>query len=300
MNAEYEVKMLMAQLNGLLDALTDLLDSDEKLQFIAYRPELVSIKDEKDVLANGRKRIKVEVLDQWQHKLTVLDYYKKFYATEGYSTRFVSRSPGVIVSSLPAKMVINLVNQINLVKDNIKAIVQKGRDHLKRHEFIHQLFPQIMTEQLYRHINISQRQIRSIWFSWCSKRQVNQSYNIDEAIQWLAEQGAKPRKPFTEQEWQAHIDAVITKIQNGRYKNIQRQRTYRTFPVADYSHYEDGKLKTNRINAIMPWILLDQPEIKLPPGTGLTSFVAKESPIIAKSTGRSEVLFKPLKLIGVY
>jgi hypothetical protein len=298
MNEEYQLKMLMANLEGLLDALADLLNTDESLTFVGYETSQVQKVDEDQVLANGQKVIEVATLDQWQHRSTVLGYYKRFYLTDGCSSRFVSRMPGLIVSSLPADVVINLIDQINTKKDEIKAVVQHQRNHQQRHTFIHQVFPQVMTEQLYRRISYSQRQVKSVWFSWCKSRQVNYTYTPEAAIKYLAEQVKKPKGLFTPQEWQANIEATIVKIQQDNYRSIQRERVYRTFPVVDHSYYANGKLKTNRFNAIMPWILLDQAKPDLPSGSGLNSFVHDEIPAVHQLPAGAQSVFKPLKLIG--
>ncbi len=299
MNEKTEVKMLMAQLISLTDKLSDLLDNDDSLSFIGYETSPVLSINEEQVLAHGQPFIEVTKLNEWLHRLTVLNYYKRFYVADGCSTRFVSRMPGLIVSSLPADTVINLIDQINSKKDAIKTIVQHNRNHQQRHAFIHQMFPQVMTEQLYRHISYSQRQVKSVWFSWCRSRQVNYSYTPKEAINWLAEQKHKPKAFVDLQEWQANIEATMAKIQQGNYRSIQREKVYRTFPVTDYSHYVNDKLKTTRFNAIMPWILLDQKSNSLPSGTELKSFVRDENPPQSKLPPGAESLFRPLKLIGI-
>lgn len=297
------IHKLKNELDTLIDTLAEMLGADESLAFVAYKTSCVLAIDEQEVLANGQREIVVTKLSEWHHLWTVLNYYKQFYVPDECSTRFVSRMPGIIVTRLPATIVINVIDKINFKKDIIQALVQDGRNHQQRHEFIHDMFPQVMTEQLYRHIRYTLLPINRVWFRWESRRQVNKTYTNDDAIQWLAEQEKKPKGLYAPDEWIAHVKAAAALIKKSEFKHVQRQREYRVLPSCDYNYYLGDKpertRKNGKFNATTPWILFNQPENRLPGGTPLTTYVSTEKLDNKKQTANTQSIFMPLKLIGV-
>lgn len=292
--------LLKTELDTLIKVLTTMLADDSKLNFVGYEMAPVLAVDEEQVLSHGQQYIAVTQLNQWQHLHRVLNYYQRFLVADKCSTRFVSRMPGIIVSSLPATIVIGLVEQINDKKDQLKAVIQKNRNHQQRHQFIHQLFPQVMTEQLYRHIRYSQLPINRVWFRWETSRQVNKTYSNQDAIAWLELQRSKPKGLFAAAEWLAAIDNAIGQIEQGHYKYVQRERQYRVFPHCEYSYYLDDERKTGKFNPTSPWLLLAQPHNALPGGTPLKSFQRLTPIKKTQLKAKSQSIFKPLKLIGIF
>lgn len=299
-NDSKTLHILKTELDTLITVLTTMLANDSKLKFVGYEMSPVLACDEAQVLSHGQQQIAVTQLSQWQHLWTVLNYYQRFLVADKCSTRFVSRMPGIIVSSLPATIVMSVVEQINAKKDQIKAVIQKGRNHQQRHQFIHQLFPQIMTEQLYRHIRFSQLPISRVWFRWETSRQVNKTYSNQDAIAWLEQQRHKPKGLFEATEWLAAINNAVEQIELGKYKYVQRERQYRVFPHCEYSYYLDDERKTGKFNPTSPWLLLEQPHNALPGGTPLKSFQRLTPLKKTQLKAKSQSIFKPLKLIGVF
>lgn len=307
MSDETQAKLLMAELKAHIKSLISILNADENLKFVGFEIEPVKLDDEESVLANGRSRISVKKLSDWQHRLKVLHYLGSFYSSDGHSTRFVSHMPGLIVSSLPPEVVICLIEQINKTKSDLHELVagkhlkpKPLRNHKERHEFIHNAFPAIMTEQVYRKIPYTTRKVRSVWFNWIYKRQVNKVYDKDGAIAWLQKQIDRPKGLFIQEDWKAKIKSVIRDIEIGGFKSIQREREYRTFPELAYSYYDDDKRKTATINATMPWIMLGQATNSLPGGTDLGDFDRATVKISGVPRGSTiEPLFSALKLVGV-
>ena len=209
--------------------------------------------------------------------------------------------PGVIQTSIANDDIIEQIQHINQTKDQIKHLVQTGRNHYQRHEFIHQALPRVMTEQLYRHIHYSTKQMKSIWFGWRVKRQTNQSLTQLQAIDLLKENSLKPKGYIPQQQWQAMIDVAIDQIQTQSFKRIQRQRQYKTHPTMAYSYYDQSdQLKRGKISIATPIILLAQTYKHWPVRTPLEDFNAGVHQNIQDDTVVNSVeLFKPLKLIGI-
>lgn len=303
MSEKAEILVLMTQLETMIDNLITVLNSDDSLLFVGYEAHPVKTMEEKHALDNGQENINVTTLNCWNDRYTVLNYFKRFYVRDGDSTRFVSRMPGLIQTQLPAATIIALITQINHKKNEIKTLVRKNRNSQQRHAFIHEVFPQIMTEQVYRHIRYTQEEIKSVWFRWKTKLQTNRTYSNQAAIQFLEAQKEKPKGLFLANEWAAHIEAVIHKIESGQFKYIQRQHDYRTFPDCHYSFYDyqqenqQKSYRKNRFSATTPWILLNQPHHVLPKGTPLSTYKVPQRKI--KSDKQIDWLFAPLKIIGV-
>lgn len=289
----------MEQLVSLIDHLTELLDTNQALEAVAYETAHVDAADQNTVLANGKQSIEVNKLDQWHHRWTVLHYFKRFYAADEASTRYVSRMPGIIVTGVSSDVIMPLIQQINDLKDQIADEVRQGRSPYLRHKFIHEAFPQVMTEQLYRHIKVESSPVKSVWFKWVH-RHVPITLAPKSAINWLIEQRGKLRGNYLPAEWEASIDAIISDIEQGHYKRLQRRRTYKSFPVCDYSYYDAlGKCKTKSFNATVPLILVNQPDDAFPRHSPLKTFIASEQPAPEDNQpANATMLFRPLNLVG--
>ena len=247
---------LMAELNSQIDKLISYLHSDAKLTLVGFETQPVSNKEQNKALVKGQSYIEVNEYDgdKPASKAHILNYYKRFYAAHQASTRFVSRMPGIINCHLPAEIVIGLVTQINHIKDNIKFVVQNGRNHHQRHQFIHDAIPTVMTEQLYRHIHCTQMPIKSLWFGWRLKRQTNNTLTHQQAIELLHNHIDKPKGDIDPKQWQAMINAAINDIHNSPKVKLQQQREYKTHPTCAYSYYDNEQhLKRGKISIAMPW-----------------------------------------------
>ena len=293
-----QLENLMGQLNTQIDKLIAYLASDTKLNLVGFETQPVSQEQQNKALAKGQSFIEVKAYNN-KDKNHVLNYFKRFYAAHKASTRFVSRMPGVINCQLPAEKVIGLVKHINELKDQIKAIVQTGRNHNQRHEFIHDAMPSVMTEQLYRHIHCTQMPIKSLWFGWRLKRQTNNSLTHQQAIDLLHKHMDKPKGEIDAKQWQAMINTAINDIRNNPNAKLQQQRQYKTHPTCAYSFYNsEEQLKRGKISIAMPWILLNQASEKLPMRTPLKSFDSKNHS--AQNQAKPQIsIFEPLKLIDV-
>ena len=293
-----QLENLMDQLNTQIDKLIAYLASDQKLNLVGFETQPVSQELQNKALAKGQSFIEVKAYNN-KDKHHVLNHFKRFYAAHKASTRFVSRMPGVLNCQLPAEKVIGLVKHINELKDQIKTIVQTGRNHNQRHEFIHDAMPSVMTEQLYRHIHCTQMPIKSLWFGWRLKRQTNNSLTHQQAIDLLHKHMDKPKGEIDTKQWQAMINTAINDIRNTPNAKLQQQRQYKTHPTCAYSFYtSEQQLKRGKISIAMPWILLSQASEKLPVRTPLKSFNSKEHS--AQNQAKPQIsIFEPLKLIDV-
>lgn len=308
-----KLEQLMAELNSQIDKLIAYLHSDAKLALVGFETHPVSHNEQNKALSKGQSFIEVSRFDDsnLSDKSHVLNYFKRFYAAHQASTRFVSRMPGIINCHLPAQKVIGLVKHINDIKDAIKTLVQTGRDHNQRHQFIHDAIPTVMTEQLYRHIHCTQMPIKSLWFGWRLKRQTNNTLTHDQAVELLHNHMDKPKGDIDPKQWQAMINTAVNDIRSAPKVKLQQQREYKTHPTCAYSYYSaysensaysaneaEKVLKRGKISIAMPWILLDQPSEQLPVRTPLNNFDSKDAKANNKAKPHISI-FQPLKLIGV-
>lgn len=232
--------------------------------FLGFEIERITKEAEKEALLNGITSIKVKPLNQWQHLYAVLGSWKTFTKDiETYSSKFVDRMPGIIVALENTEQIIQIVSNINNLKDELAFIVRKRRNTQQRHEFIHQQQAWVMTDQLYRHIHLMLDEVTNVWFNWTS-RPVPKRMSLQEATDYLSRKKNKPKFLFSNEEWQAIINNAINDVNSGLFSHVQRYKAYRVFPTVEFQINENGQKKTIKKNATIPIILLGQKENCLP------------------------------------
>ena len=232
---------------------------------------------------------------------SLLNYHQQYYRDISLSTRFVDRKPGLVVVDRQKDKIRALVITINFLKDEIMAIVNKDRNRLQRHDFIHRLFPRIMTVQLRRHIHIIEDNVTNAWFNWTS-RPIPETLTIEESILFLELEKDKPRGLITPEEWKAIIDTSIANIRTSSYKSIQRLKRLKLLPIMSYQYKEDGVDKRKTKNANTPVLLLGQQDERLPKTSTLQNYFKPDDNKITRRLGRSkhkDLINGYFKLVGI-
>ena len=273
--------------------------SKQNPYFVGYKVERIAKSEEKHCTVAGVKHLSVNSLTQWTELQTVLNAWQDFYAPLTSSTMFVHRLPGFVIVNEDKETVLALVTYINVLKDDLANTVRHNRDKHQRHEFIHRAFSGVMTEQLYRKIQIKTDHVNNIWFNWVS-RPVPQMYSLDDAVVYVEKKKSVPPIEFSATEWQARLNITISKITSGRYKKIQKLKQFRLLPTIEFNLLKGGEKKRNKHNATIPFILMGQENNVVPTFTPLLDFNVgdkeQKKPFIESN---KEMLDEFLRLVGV-
>lgn len=285
MNEQILLKKQMSILSDRLNILEALILS-ESPKTIGFDVSSVTIEQESDLIHNDVRLFEVDrIIDKPER---VVSFWKQFYKDDGYSTKFVDRMPGLVVVNKNKEDVRLLVAEINQLKANVASTVRAeslvkgklkhGRSTAEKHEFIHQLFPRIMTEHVYRNIHIIEHDVTNAWFNWVS-RPVPKKLSVEAARDHLYNQMNRPNIGFVASEWNALIEASLVKLQTEQPKYVQVQKQFKVFPVMPFKFISaEGEIKRNTKNAITPFILLGQSNQQLPKYTNLSTYDSRQLP----------------------
>jgi DNA replication terminus site-binding protein len=294
------IKYLMAELNVQHSVLLQLI-SDTEPKFVAFNIQTISKKDEASVITDGIQSLEVKSLEKRYHLSQILGFWSKYYKEDGVSTQFVERMPGLVVVSSKKQEIRYLTEQINSLKIKISKVVRNGRDHIQRHKFIHDAFPRIMTDQLYRKIHVIDNNVQRVWFNWTS-RPIPRLLSNEQAVILLKKHEYNPSGLMTSEEWRLMIKAQIEDIRCELYSRIYVKKDFRLLPVLTYKE-EEGKgiFKRKTKNGCTPMLLLAQDSNSLPLFTHLESYhkptMSEHIPLV-KLTDKVYINAY-LKLIGI-
>lgn len=275
--------------------------SEQKPNFVGFDIEPVLKRNEVEYMDGQIKRLSVTTRVDWHELVGTLNSWKTFYKQDNESTLFTSRFPGFVVVSDKKEQVRSLVTQINNHKADIAQAIRHNRNERQRHEYIHQLFPGIITDLLYRQIHVIEDNVTNSWFNWTS-RNVPYTMKPSEAKAWLQRIVDKPRLNHEPEQWKARINALIADVDSRIYPKFQRYKSYKCLPTIETKQTDHrGQSKRVKRNATTPIILLGQNGDTLPVYSSLGNYDAsnhKHNGIngIAKN---KDILDNELKLIGV-
>jgi hypothetical protein len=289
----------MKELNKKHVQLLDLITESEP-KFVGFKIQKILKMDEAQTIANGIKSLGVISLDETQHQGEVLGFWSKYYKEDGISTLFVERMPGLVAVSNRKQDIRKVINQLNSLKIQIATIVRNDRNHMQRHEFIHDVFPRIMTDQLYRKIHIIENHVQRAWFNWTS-RPIPKLLNKEEAISFLKKYDSNPLGLTTGKEWSAMISAQLEDILNDVYSHIYLKKDFRLLPALTYKEdVGDEIYKRKTKNGCSPIILLGQSSDSLPHFTHLRNYEKLILDCSALSNNSSSKVYinSHLKLMG--
>ena len=292
-------------LNGLMPRLVSqtvlLIDTITKQDpfFIGYAVERISKEKEKDCIVDGVRHLSVTALNQWTQLQGVLSSWKDYYAPMTGSTVFVHRLPGFVVVNDEKDEVLALVHSINEIKDKIAETVRTNRDNHQRHEFIHTVFSGVMTEQLYRKIQVKESHVTNVWFNWVS-RPVPKTFSLKEAEDFIEKKKSTPPIDFSPDDWVHQLNKTIENVKSGRFQTIQKLKQFRHLPTIEFNLLKDGGKVRNKHNATTPFILLGQDKGAAPTFTTLEDYNGENSTkrVVVKSTNK-EMIDEFLGLAGV-
>ncbi|GAA5132685.1 DNA replication terminus site-binding protein [Thalassotalea piscium] len=293
---EKRCEQLMTSLKAKQISLTTLMTNNQKF-CVGWQIEQILKTDEESVIKDGVQSLEVTPADD----SIVLTAHQRYERALKLSTQFVERVPGLIVINGKKSEIIQLVAEINAIKDEILRIVNKDRpEFYQRHEFIHRVFPRIMTDQLRRHIHIIDTPVTNAWFNWVS-RPVPSTMTIEQAISYLQEMSDKPKALFTTIEWKAMLQANIAQLRTGQFSSVQYPKALKLLPIMTYQTVNSNGVCRATKNANIPFILIAQPDGQLPIFSRLESYIKKTDNLRKTRVGKNKTLLNSyLKLIGVH
>ncbi len=293
-----ELKVEMGQLVELNNTLIDICVKQNPA-FIGFKIEQVSKDDEESYIHKGITSLKVDTLDKSHSLHVVLAAWGSYYKADGFSTKYVERLPGLVVINEQQDHVLELVTEINHKKNIVANIVQTGRDQYQRHQFIHDAFEFIMTEQVYRKITIFEDNITNAWFNWTS-RPVPKTLSIEEAKSILEKQKNKPKNMLSPTEWTKIVNQCINNISSSQFQSIQQLREFRVLPTVELQSVDIyGQKKRTKRNATTPIILLNQSNNSLPKFSLLNDYIATEQKQRNRFSNNKVLLSNYFNLVGV-
>lgn len=137
--------------------------------------------------------------------------YKNFYAEDGYSSKAAFRLPGYIqVSPESSCRITNIIDQINSLADSFKAKVTTIAGASERHAIVHQLFPGLITKQLYRRLHAVE-DVSSMGFFWANKFVTNKT-SKDAVEELLKGQRTKPPQGVSTSVWSTFVEKEMKLI----------------------------------------------------------------------------------------
>jgi hypothetical protein len=252
---------LLTELESLYDALYD----EMRLSPTAYFAKIDDVTQE-DFKAFSEGALALEHKDMYnvQAQMRCLAALKCFHrSSKDISGRIAGKFPGILLLE-NYENVEDIIVAINLKKDALKHCVQDrkadgshGRNHLQKHEFLHQHRGQDMISyQLYRHIDVincfandeTEPALKSVKFYWHYKN-ADKMLQPDQIISYLS----NAKSGMTDIQLN-ELEERITQTRHTHRFYIRKTRNA-AVNITLYYGVVDGKPVLNTINAAQPIFL---------------------------------------------
>lgn len=203
-----EIKLQMSEIKALFCELVDTVSLDDLVAAEVYKLPLVPQGEEhKQIL-----EIPVQTVKGKAAYFEALRSFSKFNADKGVSTKSVFRMPGFIQLATPKDKIQKIINQINERKFLLKSEVQKINGAKKKHDFIHSLYPGLITKQVYRKL-YAQDDISSLSFIWANKFVTNKT-SKKEVVKLLNKHKTISPMSLDLDDWISFIDREIETVES--------------------------------------------------------------------------------------
>lgn len=251
-----ELKYQMTQITQLFDDLRDTVQSSEFITAEVFKLPVVNRGAEHLKI----EEIPVEHLHGERAFFEGVQSFRKMYADEGVSTKAAYRLPGYIQLGSSKGSIKKIISQINSHKELFKLEVQKIEGAKKKHDLIHELFPGLITKQLYRKLHTVDDNISSMGFFWAN-RFVTYKTTKDEVIASIKKQMNHPPKGRDSDEWISFLNMEITDIQ--RLPKGSELRYKRPAKVSAAVNIDSEV--TPQLSAHLPIIVLQREPVTISP-----------------------------------
>lgn len=202
----------------------------------------------------------------------VMSAFTRFNTDEGESTRILFRMPGAIaISTSDPQSLVDLVHEINELKQRFDALAQSVNDPDERFALIHRNFPGVVYLQIVRELKVVTAPLQSVTFAWGRKpsSQVITPESADAKLEWAAK---NPTPALL-----ARTGLSLTQLQH----TVARERSYiatlpadtrirsrrelRVRPVANLLFAEEAEVDNRKAQreAHTPLIVINSPAVKL-------------------------------------
>lgn len=257
-----ELKYQMTQITQLFDELSHSVQTSELISAEVFKLPVVN---------RGAEHLKIEEIPVIHLRgerafFEATQSFRKMYADEGVSTKAAFRLPGYIQLSSSKGNIKQIVSLINKHKKLFQQEVQKIEGAKKKHDLIHELFPGLITKQLYRRLHTVEDNISYMGFFWAN-RFVTYKTTKDEVIASIKKQMNHPPKGTDPTEWISFLNMEITDIQ--RLPKGSELRYKRPAKVSAAVNIDS--VVTPQLSAHLPIIVLQKEPVTISP---LTSYNA--------------------------
>lgn len=260
MDIKTELRLLMAKINDATSALKDFLSACELVDAAIY--ELPTISPDNESIPVTQIDV-APCTDPFQALAMAMHTYGSFYAPldRRISTRFPIRMPGYLfLRTDDVDTGLLLINQVNALKQQFESYVVKhipipDQRFIVLHE---QLFPGLMTLQLYRQIIATHQLLRSVRFFWNNKMSIERK-SRDQIISGLRKSQLNPGRSLLADEKDAWFDAVENEIELisgfSNQTEFRIRRPIRVQPMVRFAPLLKNEVKPKAMSCPMPAIV---------------------------------------------
>lgn len=207
------LRYYMTEIEQGLDALCSLVrQSAQPAMSVMFALPPISKEDEAKIIEDDYETIPVTPLYGQRAIEYALEAFKDMYVFDNnMSRRFVQKYPGLIALSCSWHAVTEIVEKINLAKNNFRQEVQKYEGAEEKFYGVHDRFNYLITTMAYRHIFAFRGDYKGFYFNW-SRRCRSETRSADEWILRLDKARYTIPANHTQVSWNALIDSEQQQI----------------------------------------------------------------------------------------
>ena len=272
-----ELRFLMGKINETIEELRDSMSSSELISACVFKLPTVAPGEETRKI----EEIKVQHLEGIKAFYEVVNSFWKFHAEDGVSKKAAYRLPGYIQVRSERSNILDIVRRLNEFKTEFCQTVQKIKGPKLKHQVVHNLFPGLLTKQLYRQVHAVSDEISHMGFFWAHKF-VTGTTSKTEVIDLIKKQQDNPPKNVASVDWIDFLNKEITDIQRLPKGTVLRYKRPAKVSVAVNI---DSEL-TPQLSAHLPIIIAQDKPVSLTPLVNYNSdyrrCVRSDSKIVGK------------------
>lgn len=245
------------QINEVQRELNMLLYNSKVIKSQVFKiPSIIEGEEEKDI-----KRIDIESVSGRQAYRLAVNSFPKVFADDGMSKKAAFRLPGYIqVNSDNNKEIFALVQSLNKHKDQFKDAVLRLPNAKKKFDVVHDLFPCLVTKQMYRKLHCVEGDVLRAGFFWTQRFVTNKTDKI-KVIDKLNKHKKTPPVNSNITEWEEFIKSEISLINElDDDIELRYKRVAKVTPMVNV-----WTNKNRQFSAHLPIIILGGEPIKVSP-----------------------------------
>lgn len=207
------------------------------------------------------KEIIPETVDDFLAQVKGKRMFSDFYGDTQVSTKCPIKMPGLLQYQGDMNEINPLVIALNRAKDAFKESVVSIGDADEQFRIVHLLYPYLIIEQLTRHVNIAQKGIRSVGFSFANK-QLSDKISREAAEKLLKKSYFTPRDLIDPKVWHDLVDQAVAKVENlPSHLRLVKRREGKVQPIININYPFGWRQKAGSLPLI--YVSEDDSKIKI-------------------------------------